>query len=284
MVLMELLGMGSFVVGAIGVIYAIKQYRLNKKLKKDKEELKLKLNQYTTYIGEVNVTINELPPSEEEIKKISKKHFFIKEPLIKEEIAIFSPGNRFDKLMARLKNLISEQDKDILLSASAILKVDAEGKGNLASQMFKSFMQRYGHIKPEKRAIRIYNNLNSKSFEDNLLPYLDELEIYLPKNDSNIKKLFLEYYENLLKFVVNRIWIVEFSNYDTIKQEVENRFKEFTSLKVLYLFARHPLRIDVAELVCKYFIKKNKGKFKWESKERKVLGKIAKDFKIIKVS
>jgi len=282
MPLMQILGIGSFVVGAIGVIYAIKQYRLSKKLRKDKEELKLKLSQYNTYIGEVNVTINRLPSSEEEIKKISKKQFFIKEDLIKEEIPIFSPGNKFDKLMDRIGIFISEQDKDIFISASAILKVDAEGKGNLASQMFKSFMQRYYPIGLEKRAAHIYNNLNSNSFEDNLMPYLKELEEYLPKNDPNIKKLFLDYYENLLKFVVDRIWITELSQYDTIKQKVENRFKEFPSLKILYLLARHPSRINVAEIVCKYFVKRNSKKFKWDSKERKVLGKVARDFRIIR--
>lgn len=282
MPLIEILGIGSFVVGVIGVIYGIKQYWLSKKLKKDKEKLKLKLSQYNTYIGEVNVTINKLPSSEEEIKKVSKKQFFIKEDLIKEEIPIFSPGNKFDKLITRLKDFISDQDKDIFLSASAICKMDLEGKGNIASQMLRSFYKKYelNHLK--ERAGHIYNHLNSNSFEENLIPYLDELQKYLPKKDPNIKKLFLEYYESLLKFVVNRIWVTDMDNYDNIKNNIERRFKEFKSLKILYIFARSPLRVKVTEVVCKYFVKNNPKGFKWDSTERKVLGKVARDFRIIR--
>ena len=283
MVLMEIVAIGSFLAAIIGVIYAMKQYKISKQLEKDKDQLKLKLSQYNTYIGEINVTINELPDSEEEIKKISQNQFFIKESLIKEEIPIFSPGNKFDKLMNKLKDFLSDQDKDIFLSASAICKVDAEGKGNLASQMHKSFILRYRRIDIEKRAIHIHNNLNSNSFEENLIPYLEELENYLPKNDQNLKKLFMEYYEDLLKFVVNRIWITEESDYSDTKKKIEDRFKKFPSLKILYLFARSSLRIEVTELACKHFVNENKGRFKFDSKSRQLLGKIAKDFKIIKI-
>lgn len=275
----EIIALGSLIVGVIATIIAYKQYKEKENKEKENKELHIRLNKYNTYIG-INVTINEFPKSDQELKEdLEQKKFFIKENLIKEEIPIFSPSIQYTELIKEIEEYISEDDKDILLSAAAICKVDVEGKGDLASQMYYSFIQKYKIKNLEKRAIHIYNNLNSGSFQENLLPYLNELHSFLPKNDPNIPKLFNEYYEGLLQFVVNRMWIPEYIyRYQDIKNMIEERFKNYEKLNKLYIFSRAPTSIRDTQKACEDFIKENKEKFGYESKGRMILGKTAKDF------
>lgn len=269
----EIIALGSFIITVIATIIAYKKYKENK-------ELYIRLNKYNTYIGEINVTINEFPKSDQELKgNLEQKKFFIKKNLIKEEILIFSPSVQYTELIKEIGGYISEDDKDILLSAAAICKVDVEGKGDLASQMYHSFIQKYKIKNLEKRAIHIYNNLNSGSFQENLLPYLNELHTFLSKNDPNIPKLFNEYYEDLLQFVVNRMWVPGYTYaHQDIKNMIDDRFKNYEKLNKLYIFSRAPTSIRDTQKACEDFIEENKGKFRYESKDRMIMGKIAKDF------
>lgn len=205
-----------------------------------------------------DIKINELPKNQKEIEeKINQKFGFIREDLLEKEIYIDSPIARYKIIIERLNKYLDKEDINILIASSAVCRVDDEEKYPLAKQLHFSLVDVYG-----KRGKRIYNMLKANVFDENILPYLKELEKFFPEDILRISKMLQEYFDGLIEHgFIDRLWVSGKDDYSSVLLRIKMRFSKEDRLNVLNIYVRKEYNISFTRLACKEFLRRNPDKF-----------------------
>ncbi len=229
-------------------------------------------------IDHPTTVIYMMPTSEDKAKKL---HFnenvgFVRDDQSIAYTIISSPKKEYQELILKLKPYIAEDDLDILLSVSSILKAEEEKLYFISKELHFKLKERY-----KVRGLRIYNLMKSEILQEKLISLLSHLDKICDDTQSK-KKLFDDEFKSILKTTHDRIW-VSHTGTGNLKSKIKRKIEQ-NKLNELWVYSSgNRDDLNDVEKICKTFVDENKDFILEPSEEYHVRDKIGKTFKIIKV-
>ncbi len=173
------------------------------------------------------------------VKKISRllsqsflqdEAYFCRSDMIEDVSKIIFPPRDYDNLIRKVKGILDKKDIGALLFAAKICEEENKGKGENKLEKIKlksAFNQ---------RGITLYNWLRSGDvFPEDILPLLSSKKSF--NNEQAFLTFFRNYFEDLLSFHPNRIFVSLNMTKEELKTEI-NRRACFYDSKNIIIYSR----------------------------------------------
>jgi len=208
-------------------------------------------------------------------KFLKDEAYFCRSDLVEDVSKIIYPPRNYDNIIKKLKDIIDKKDIAALLFASKICEQENKGSGEDREErrrLKEAFNQ---------RGFTLYNWLRSDDvFPEEILPLLGSKDSF-PSLEA-FKLFFLNYFEDLIQFHPNRIFVATNMNPNYLTNEINQRVCFYPSRR-LFVYSRSGRNQIAEKVINKKDIWFSNIQFKVKRKVYKLGASLAIKFELIRI-